>query len=461
MGGSQDFAQMVDILYMVESTQFSTFNLQTKEFVSNWNEITIPQRVSDRSCLVVTSDHLIITGGYASSPWRSISDVQTYNLNTAIWDNILPNLPSERSSHTCNYVPDTGKLYVIGFGDILKIKVYPSENYVPMWFSISGTLKYAGSIRSVFYEGWIYVIGEEDSTDVYMINTGTDEVSKAYDKELPYEIFTPGVIIADDILYCFGGESEDETIDTWIKFELSSTPWILENIGYVIAVFLFLCCLCCVVYALRKRAINKLDKEEDDKETGTNNQNIQMGAQQRALQRAQQRAQQEWRQKQKIQKVSPYNPEITTAGMVTKNKKNKYDPVSNVQPSAPPNHFDDDNQFQSEGQMKTNGDEPNRKLPNQPVQYYQPYNQQYAAKKKKNKTQIGFFNFGKNKKQKKIKKIVMMNLIQIICGNKMVCIGIMVRFMDKILDIIINSKINLNMRMITIMIKIDNIMDFM
>merc|ERR1712228_912154 len=192
--------------------------VKKKNFISNWKGISIPTPVAERSCLVVTSNHLISTGGIApvNGVWRTFPDVQTYNLNTELWDNILPNLPSARSSHSCNFVSDTEMLYVIGGSDnIIKINVYASGTLV--WFEISDTYL-RPSIRSVLYNEWIIVVGDATNS-VYLFNTETDELSLSTER-LPYAIYQTSAIIVDDVLYAFGGYSAGGAVDTWMKLDL-------------------------------------------------------------------------------------------------------------------------------------------------------------------------------------------------------------------------------------------------
>eukprot|EP01083_Nonionella_stella_P202628 740111_1 len=200
----------------------NVFDLNTQTISE---EVPFPGNSEHERCVTNYNQYVFVLGGYY---YGSISG-RTYHKEFQIYDTILKewsqgtDLPKPTSSHSCNVVGDT--LYVIGGEGISNLEpqtpsdmvqylnINPDDPCCSMsWQTMEKRLSSPRKRhRSVFFGRNIYVIGgQTDLTSGYLdqvdtIDTTSKTIHSPIANKLTYAQSDLAVIIAQQIIYCFGG----------------------------------------------------------------------------------------------------------------------------------------------------------------------------------------------------------------------------------------------------------------
>eukprot|EP01084_Bolivina_argentea_P082792 149915_1 len=174
--------------------------------------ILFPGATTKYRCLTNYNEYILIAGGMDSNI-RVYNDFNIYNTLTGEWT-VGPNLINARYLHSCNVVSNT--IYMIGGGRTNNIIIeYLEINSCcdGVWIQMNDTLSVQKqSHRSIVYRNNIYVIGGYNGSwqwnQVDVIDTISKTISSPLSNRLVYAIYWHSVIIADDIIYSFGGKPE-------------------------------------------------------------------------------------------------------------------------------------------------------------------------------------------------------------------------------------------------------------
>ena len=225
----------------------SLFNMETLDFRPSFTP-SIPSSyngvwASETSCLVHTGTHLVVIGGYyadddSGSGLTCMNDVFTYDLNTNLWDNALPNMIATRAVHSCVFAEEEGMIYSIAgisddgsnyLGSIEKLDVNDGIS----WQAIgSMSAESAGKgTRAVYYShgAAVYVLGGQNwpipvsayLDTVHKIDVQTDGITLQPGMRLPYAMEYGACTIVIHNIWCAGGNDEGAGFfDTIINYSL-------------------------------------------------------------------------------------------------------------------------------------------------------------------------------------------------------------------------------------------------
>eukprot|EP01083_Nonionella_stella_P002262 6501_1 len=240
-GAAQFWSQQGPILYIIDDTVFSIYDMHTRQFTANWKGITFLTGVGDDGCLASSALFLYVTGGDPDG----IDTLQVLRLTTYSWitNPLPPTMQQRRQHHSCvlhndylwafagQWTPDKKNFEIanneriLATGDIAQ----NTWNYIdPLTVAIE-------SHCAVAYQDIIYVIGGRDgdltSFDfVHLVDANTGEVTLSPDRmQSPNQYGAP--IIVDSTLYLFGGfELPSGSMSTeWQYYPLDTTPQIPDS----------------------------------------------------------------------------------------------------------------------------------------------------------------------------------------------------------------------------------------
>ena len=237
------YTQINDTLYTIRESgdYIHVYNLENLLFDTLQSHI--PKMVDNSACLASSqspSPQLYVTGGQRLQTYYDMYDFQILNLNDNVWT-VGANMNYNRSGHGCIVVNDW--LWVMGYvPEIEGIDIANSDS--SEWERLSSDtlpseLQTLQSFGIVAEDEYIYILGGSacgptifmcPSDTLYIIDTNMRAVSNS---TLPYDVAGMSVVIADGILYGFGGYGchlyDDGGIcmgynylDSWISYELLS-----------------------------------------------------------------------------------------------------------------------------------------------------------------------------------------------------------------------------------------------
>eukprot|EP01084_Bolivina_argentea_P016569 30987_1 len=235
---AQGYTQKGNILYMLDqqpvlsgpSISINTYALNTKEFIFEYQNITIPYDAF-LSCLshIITNDtgdYLIISGGVYSP-----KIVQIYSFSEDKWLNNVPSMKSIRTQHSCIVFGDY--FYVFGGSDksstylksVEKLYIGDLQNINDAnWMYINDSLSVRHIMsRAVIYDNLIYIIGgctQEKAAlqNVDVLDPETDKITVF--NNLAYAVGETMAITVDHKIFVFGGRhSRLATTDTWQYYD--------------------------------------------------------------------------------------------------------------------------------------------------------------------------------------------------------------------------------------------------
>eukprot|EP01083_Nonionella_stella_P179740 639056_1 len=230
-GAAQFWSQQGPILYIIDDTVFSIYDMHTRQFTANWKGITFLTGVGDDGCLASSALFLYVTGGDPDG----IDTLQVLRLTTYSWitNPLPPTMQQRRQHHSCVLHND----YLWAFAgqwtpDKKNFEIANNERILATGDIAQNTWNYIDPLtvgivnhRAVAYQDTIYVIGGQDlsSTEyafVHLVDANTGEVSVSSDP-MPDTCDYGAPIIVDSTLYVFGGFDTD-----WYYCPLPTTPQI-------------------------------------------------------------------------------------------------------------------------------------------------------------------------------------------------------------------------------------------
>eukprot|EP01084_Bolivina_argentea_P214886 364762_1 len=219
----QYYTSLSNILYMIhpDGNRFSTFDLTTKIFQSDWNSIRIPTDVNAYGCLASTTDYLFVLGGFSGG---YLNRFQALKISTMIWSTSISSLNTARGQCCCNFHPTTNEVYAIGgegsSGTIEKINV-ENDIFNRGWGYIDNLLDSSIYSRSMIHKDTILVVGGRYTDAVQVIDITTGQLSSG--GHLSYAVSRVSAIIVNNIAYVFGGRDANGYSDIWQYVLLSTT----------------------------------------------------------------------------------------------------------------------------------------------------------------------------------------------------------------------------------------------
>eukprot|EP01083_Nonionella_stella_P167882 565327_1 len=228
-GKSQFWTYKDDILYMMvpyPSTSISILNMKSKQFSTNWMDVTFPESNS-YSCLAMSDDYLFSVAGSAG-PNNLLFALE---MTTYAWYPSPPSLITPRTYVSCAY--HQGLLCTFGGynkGAIVESECLDTSDLAQnTWATIPPLTEAAYRGRTTAFEGYFYHIGGygagnpkyKDTVHVYDIQTNTMTV---HSDHLLNPIEAQGMLMIDNTIYMFGGNGADAH-NTWTYYTLpTSSP---------------------------------------------------------------------------------------------------------------------------------------------------------------------------------------------------------------------------------------------
>eukprot|EP01083_Nonionella_stella_P011294 32118_1 len=233
---SQHYTTHDNTLWMIHQNgnELITIPLQAP-YIASIADTTIPINVNTGGCLTSTAHYLLIVG--ADSNGKNKNEVQIHDISNNQWLNNVPSLLTGRGHVACLAVND----YVFAIGgftgaepldSIEKLDVSDMSSIdTKVWQYVSGTLRQpTKAVRAVQYGFNIITLGgsltSEESgfrvTDVHLIDTVTGTCSKVGDLAVNTAYIAP--IIVDNILYGFGGWSNNDPVGALDIYQMIQLP---------------------------------------------------------------------------------------------------------------------------------------------------------------------------------------------------------------------------------------------
>eukprot|EP01084_Bolivina_argentea_P018783 34957_1 len=236
------FYQLSDVIYILGSDAITlyTYNLRTKQYAPNWNDVNIPIDAEAKGCLVLFEGYLFILGGYNNALSSGYSDTfQAFNISSNSWISSLPSMLYKRSGPSCVVHPLSNELYAmggwVGWPDAInqdsieKINIGNMDNIQSESFQNVGTLLHAGSgQRCVVYKDLILVIGGafDDQMggvfhdEISVLNISSNRISSG--GYLNTAVGNPGVVMVNNVIYVIAGQTASGSVDIIQYIDLSS-----------------------------------------------------------------------------------------------------------------------------------------------------------------------------------------------------------------------------------------------
>eukprot|EP01083_Nonionella_stella_P179742 639063_1 len=230
-GAAQFWSQQGPILYIIDDTVFSIYDMHTRQFTANWKGITFLTGVGDDGCLASSALFLYVTGGDPDG----IDTLQVLRLTTYSWitNPLPPTMQQRRQHHSCVLHND----YLWAFAgqwtpDKKNFEIANNERILATGDIAQNTWNYIDPLtvgivnhRAVAYQDTIYVIGGQDGGSnqfdfVHLVDANTGEVTLSPDRMQALNEYGAPIIV-DSTLYLFGG---DPLTTEWQYCELDTTP---------------------------------------------------------------------------------------------------------------------------------------------------------------------------------------------------------------------------------------------
>eukprot|EP01084_Bolivina_argentea_P292548 502967_1 len=219
-GLGQYWTQIDHKLYMINPKHniFALFDLKTKSFINNWNDVAIPSVVEDEACLASVPDYLFVLGGFVFKV-GSINAVQILQISTLLWLSETPSLRTKRRAMSCIVHEYTSQLFVMGgegtsgkLATIEKLNIVDIPTLNQWEYNNNNLLSGCSGSRAVVFDDYIWVVGGFYSsngqlTSVQKINVITGDVSS--DQNLIWSVGFASVVMVDRVIYVFNGHDGD------------------------------------------------------------------------------------------------------------------------------------------------------------------------------------------------------------------------------------------------------------
>eukprot|EP01084_Bolivina_argentea_P046691 85987_1 len=236
-------AQIDNKLFLIDyNSNIAYFDLSTRRL---YHEITyLYYDIQQQGCIASTDDHLYITGGW-NGGWSNhymnivqICEIRYLSALTITCTHDIPHVMLDRRSfHSCMVVDNY--LYVIGGYDgtnhldsVERINLNNINDVTAQGFQhilVGGIVQKLSvslsSIGCVLYGKRIWLFGGIDNQHiprdiVHILNTTSGEIA-VHSQRLPYGVSSVAPIIANDILYLFGGYiGNQQSTNTWMSYDL-------------------------------------------------------------------------------------------------------------------------------------------------------------------------------------------------------------------------------------------------
>ena len=235
----QFYTQSLNTLYILNSVEASimVYNLATNSLDPSSTYIgTIPHGQYDGidGCIASTAEILYVISG------NNPTTLKIFSFDDPLWIT-GPSLTTPRRGASCilsSNIPDINqKLYVIGGTNIDTVEyvstyriIFDNNQFNTLSTTLSAGLS---STRAVLFNDIIYVIGGiisgggsgSQSNKMHLIDINTNTVSLSSDK-LAVGVWGAGVILVDNTIYAFGGQSNVTWLNTWQTYQMYVLPFI-------------------------------------------------------------------------------------------------------------------------------------------------------------------------------------------------------------------------------------------
>eukprot|EP01083_Nonionella_stella_P190012 703918_1 len=210
---------------------FGVFDMTTKQYTNKWINISHIRNSSNYECLASSTNYLFAVAS---------KQIQMLDLITLQWMQYLPTMNDYKFNFVCLVHKD--KLLVFGRGsghgsvidgNITNEAIIITDIAQNSWqYFTSQPVDYPGPAiydKAVAHQNKIYLT-TGDYFYVYVYDTAADNWTEPLSWE---RIFSPALIVADNILYAFGGDQyaygdqgylEFITLNTWRYYQLLTFP---------------------------------------------------------------------------------------------------------------------------------------------------------------------------------------------------------------------------------------------
>eukprot|EP01083_Nonionella_stella_P241949 844386_1 len=229
-GDGQYWSQHHHILYMIvpdAGNTLATYNMQTNAFISNF--IRIPTSVGKYGCLASHNETLYLVGGMTNGGSSIANELQILSLSTLQWMMDAPVMNNVRAQLPCI----ASNNYLWAFGGTQDINTQHATNErIHIQNIMQNTWNYVDSLsfpacltRCVSWHDVIYIVGGTDFVNYYDTVYGMDAITGSILSmdHLPYASFESTVIIANAVLYVFGGLDGDIDMINWLYLNLPTS----------------------------------------------------------------------------------------------------------------------------------------------------------------------------------------------------------------------------------------------
>eukprot|EP01083_Nonionella_stella_P187422 688613_1 len=225
-GKSQFYAQKDEILYMTPypGTEILTFDMNTKQYTSNWMGVAFPETNNYYACIALSDDYLFVVGGSVSG-----NPLWALSLTTYGWVSNTPSLINSRTYVTCYHHQNL----LCTFGGYDKGAIAESECLdtsdiaVNTWYAIPPLTEPAYRGRTTAFEGNFLIIGGYGTgnpkyKDTMHVYDSQENTMTLHADHVLYPMEVQGMLIVGNVIYIFGG-GDGGTLDTWLHYTLPTS----------------------------------------------------------------------------------------------------------------------------------------------------------------------------------------------------------------------------------------------
>lgn len=249
---AQSYVQILDTLYMIDSTEpmINAYTISTKEFNENCFDTAIPYEVGGfggETCLTnINDNYLMVSGGGSGS---TVNLVSILNIESGNWSPEVPSMIKSRTLHSCITYNDysyafgganfNGEEFDGFFKSVERIYVGDLDNiqqssWSMMETELSSERAESRAVRSD--DGYVFIIGGHgaDSSDLKTVDVLdiNSELIIPFD-DLSYSVRGTAAIYMplQSTMYAFGGSSSGDNTNQCQSYDMCSGPMAYRRCG--------------------------------------------------------------------------------------------------------------------------------------------------------------------------------------------------------------------------------------
>eukprot|EP01083_Nonionella_stella_P303522 1051058_1 len=231
--------QQGDTLYIITPDDaLHIFNMSTKQFTANWNNVELgPKNYQTHgSCITSTTDHLFMLGGSRRDtvPVQFNANFQILQLSTLTWLTREPDMNEIRYGMECivhqdilwtigGWSPTSGQTTQIEHIDITIL----TDAMDSAWLYSAPLTQASYHMHAVGVGDRIFIMGGYSGHTLFHILNITDHTMTLSPHRLAVGVGEGGVMLLNSVIYLFGGETDASSskTNTWQYYDLrNNTP---------------------------------------------------------------------------------------------------------------------------------------------------------------------------------------------------------------------------------------------